>query len=139
MSNIFQPLVRETGGRLPLNIGDGPLVDPIKNQHLNLDSNGAIYASFDGVINHYGAGLPFDVDGRLIISTLDPIRFDQTIPFNSAQVLSVSEDPISHYSQGLAYTSDSSLAVNTNISFSVWQDVFFWDDSNTWNDLEGPQ
>jgi len=76
VSNIFQPLVRSTGGVVPFNIGTGALGTVVKNQHLNLDESGAVYASIEGVINHYGAGLPFDINGRLVIAPISEYRFN---------------------------------------------------------------
>ena len=85
MSNIFQALVRRTEGALPLNLGTSqvPVRIPPTKDHLMFDRVGNIFAEMDGVIDHYGAALPFAASGRLIVS-LDPVdRFDQGIPFTA--------------------------------------------------------
>jgi hypothetical protein len=111
MSNIFQPLVRSTGGVIPLNIGVGELVDPIKNQHLNLDDTGAVYAISNGTIQHYGAGLPFDVFGRLVVSAAPKIYVDQSIPFTALNSVAIGGVK-SYVSQGIAYDADGLLATS---------------------------
>ena len=109
MSNIFTYLVRDTGGVIPLNVGSGPISVPIKSQHLNIDSDGNIYAS-NGVIDHYGAGLPFDVDGRMVISS-EPVAYvDQAIPFAAGGGVSFAAgggDP--YFDQGLQFSSVGGL------------------------------
>lgn len=48
MSNIFQYLVRDTNGVLPVNIGSGPITDPVtQSQGLLLDETGAVYCVLD--------------------------------------------------------------------------------------------
>ena len=85
MSNIFQPLTRLCGGLLPIIVGSGPIAGTItSNQHLNLDEFGNVHCVSGGVITHYGAGLPFDGDGRLVLDdafTLSKAYVDQGIPF----------------------------------------------------------
>jgi hypothetical protein len=109
MSNIFQPLTRDNGGILPLNIGIGVLVDPVKNQHLNLDATGAVYAILDGAINHHGAGLPFDIDGRLVVSSGALSYWDQSIPFTATGAVCLGGG-IGHIDQSLSYDAEGKLS-----------------------------
>ena len=109
MSNIFQPLTRSSGGVVPLNIGVGVLGTTVKNQHLNLDTSGAVYAVSGGAVNHHGAGLPFDSNGRLIVSASPTARVDQSIPFTAAGAVAIG-GAISYYGQSIAYDVNGALA-----------------------------
>ena len=111
MSNIFQPVVNDTGGALPLVVGAGPLVSPVKNQHLNLDSTGNVYAS-NAAITHYGAGLPFDANGRLVVQIAAVDRVDQLIPFTASNAVAVGAGPIDRYAQGLAFNASNQIVQN---------------------------
>jgi hypothetical protein len=109
MSNVFQALVRDTGGLIPMNIGVGVITDPVSFQGLNIDSTGAVYAILDGVIDHHASGLPFDVDGRLVVSNAAVSYFDQSIPFTATGAMALGGG-ISHYNQSLAYDGTSKLS-----------------------------
>ena len=72
MSNIFNYLARPTGR---LHFHDTPAAvpeDQNQTQHLTLDGTGSIYVDTSGVIDHYGAGLPFTSSGALVVSS-DPV------------------------------------------------------------------
>lgn len=111
MSNIFQPLVRDTAGVIPMNIGVGPLVDPVKNQGLNLDATGAVYAVSGGAIDHYSSALPFDVNGRLVVSAAPKTYVDQTIPFTATGAVATGGVK-SFIGQGIAYDAAGLLATS---------------------------
>ena len=103
MSNIFSYLVRDTGGYIPFNSGSGPISGGIKSQHLWLDTEGAVYAVIDGIVDHWGAGLPFDINGRLVISTSPVAYFDQKMPFTANGLLAVGTGTGDHYDQGIIH------------------------------------
>jgi len=109
MSNIFQPLTRSSGGLVPLNIGVGALVDPVMSQGLNLDSTGSIYAALDGVIDYHTTALPFDLNGRLVVSNGAATYTDQGIPFTASGAVALG-GAVEHYCQSLAYDQDSKLS-----------------------------
>lgn len=114
MSNIFVYLVRDTGGVLPLSVGSGPLVDPVRSQGLNLTELGEVYASFDAV-THHAYGLPFDTNGRLVVS-LDPVSYrDQGIPFTvDGFVAAGGEAEGGYYDQGLLVGAGGLVASGVN-------------------------
>ena len=115
MSNIFTYLVRSTLGALPVNIGIGAIVDPVKSQGLNIDNTGAVYAVADGVIDHYNQGLPFEVNGRLVVTEDPKVRVDQSVPFSAAGAMCLGAGGISYVSQGLAYTASGAIAFTGGI------------------------
>ena len=94
-------------GRLPLNSGSGPVDDAVSYHALKLDGEGQIYAVLEGTIHHYASGLPFDEDGRLVVTTTPPERWDQGTPFSSTGAVCVdgAEDVLRH-DQGASYTTD---------------------------------
>ena len=112
MSNIFTYLSRGTGA-LAFNIGSGALGAVVKSQHLNLDDVGGVYAVLDGTITHYGAGLPFDADGRLVVSEGAVARVDQTMPFTASGAVSIETGVAgTRVSQGLFYGATNQLTVD---------------------------
>lgn len=114
MSNIFQPFVRLTFGRIPLNVGSGELTDPNDTQGLRLDSDGNIYAQSNGAIDHYHDGLPFNIHGRLLVSETGTVsRVDQGIPFNANGLIFVSSLPIVIYDQGLAFDMNGAIVTGS--------------------------
>ena len=118
MSNIFTYLVRSTLGAIPVDLGSGVTDNPMASQGLNLDSTGAIYAVADGVIDHYHQGLPFDENGRLVVTEDPKVRVDQSIPFSVDGFMCLGDEGISYISQGLAYTALGAIAF-TGSSFAV--------------------
>lgn len=122
MSNIFQPLVRETDGAVPLNVGTGPVSGEVYNQHLTLDVNGAVFSSTSGAVNHWGCGLPFDVNGRLLVRVAEPDRFDQDIPFTSDNEVAIG-DTIAYIDQGVGFTLTGRLFTSGGINPAI----FSWD------------
>lgn len=109
MSNIFQPYTRHSSGDIPLNIGVAVPVGFTLSQGLKVDEAGAIYAVLDGTINHYNAGLPFNSDGRLVVSNNPQVRVDQGIPFAASGGMSLGGG-IDHYDQSLSYDENSSIS-----------------------------
>ena len=118
MSNIFTYLVRSTLGALPVNIGVGAIVSPIASQGLNIDATGAVYAVSDGVIDHHHQGLPFDENGRLVVTEDPKVRVDQSVPFSADGFMCLGDGGISYVAQGLAYTALGAIAF-TGGSFPV--------------------
>ena len=111
MSIIFGNLVRPTGV-LPLIIGVGPLGSIVRSQHLNLNDSGQVYSVFNGAITHYGAGLPFDTNGRLVVTSNAVDRIDQGVPFatNGGMVIEDTDTAIiDHINQGVPYTVTSAI------------------------------
>ena len=112
MSNIFSYLNR-SDGRIPLNLGSGALVSPVESQHLNLDDAGAVYAALDGTIAFYGAGLPFDADGRLVVSTGVAVDVTQSIPFTATGAVAIVDVPVlvgdERATQGILFAVDGRL------------------------------
>ena len=115
MSNIFSYLVRDTGGYVPFNSGTGHISNGIKSQHLWLDTEGAVYAVVDGTIDHWGAGLPFDVNGRLVVSSGAPDYFSQGLAFTADGMLATSSETGTYYSQGLIYAPDGALGATGSV------------------------
>ncbi|MBG7617770.1 MAG: hypothetical protein IZT57_05330, partial [Chloroflexi bacterium] len=110
MSNVFQALVRDTGGVIPLNIGVGVIADPFPFQGLNLDATGAIYAIDGGTAVHHSHGLPIDADGRLVVLTGAVDYVSQVTPFTVDGLVAIGGETISHYSQGVGYTDTGAYA-----------------------------
>ena len=108
MSNIFSYLVRDTGGYVPFNTGTGPIIGGVKSQHLWLDTEGAVYAVIDGIIDHWGAGLPFDADGRLVVSSDAASYFSQALTFTASGALAVTDTGI-YFDQGVVHGSGGTL------------------------------
>ena len=82
MALIFAPLARKSG-KVPVSIGTGAIPNGESLQGLNVSEEGYIFAVLDGEINHYFQGLPFDVNGRLVISQNTPARVSASVPFTS--------------------------------------------------------
>lgn len=83
MALIFSPLVRTDNGKLPLSIGTGVVPSHHVSQGMKISSSGFIYAVLDGTIHHYSHGLPFDINGRLVVSQNIPQRYDMAVPLTS--------------------------------------------------------
>lgn len=108
MANVFGFLFRDKGS-LPLNIGVGAIVSPIKSQHLNLDDANAIYSVADGAISYHDQGLPFDVNGRLVVTANAVARVDQGVPFAASGAVCATGDGASYTDQGCVYTAAGDL------------------------------
>jgi hypothetical protein len=81
MANIFAPLVRPHGV-IPLSVDTGPIIDGVEYMHMWISQEGNLQASLDE-IHHFGAGLPFDFYGRVVVSTDNQSAVDvkrQTLP-----------------------------------------------------------
>ncbi len=133
MGNIFNYLVRETGGVIPINLdGGGTLpLDARRSQGLWLDEDGAVYAQHNGQIDHYHQGLPFNLFGRMIVN-VNPLSIrnvDQSIPFDVNGRIAIGGVG-SHFNQGLLYSESGSLA---NSGIPILPD---WIDSEEWIDPE---
>ena len=114
MSNIFAPWVRYNNKRVPLVVGTGPIVGGYKNQHLWFTDKFEIQCVRDGVIHHFGDALPFDVDGRLVVSTNDVDYWDQAIPFTSLNMVAIQDAPVDFIDQGVGFTLAGHLATAIN-------------------------
>lgn len=108
MSKIFQPLTRNSLGALPTIDGVGPIVGGIPFQGMVINTLGAIHTHHQGTIDHYANGLPFDVDGRLVVGFNPVVRVTQAIPYNQNDELVVG-DVRDHIDQSLAHEADASL------------------------------
>ena len=91
MSNIFAPLVRPYG-TLPVLIESGPAVGHTEYMHMLVDNDGYLLCSNDA-INHYGAAVPFDTHGRVVVSAAAVARWDQGIPFTASGAVAMIEAP----------------------------------------------
>lgn len=113
MSLGFQQIIRQNNGILVLNVGTGAPIDPVPSQGLLVDEDGAIYASNDTSPDHWANGLPFDVNGRLVVEESLPVIFDQGLPFSASGAVAVTENTGigGHYNQGVRFESNGALAV----------------------------
>jgi len=111
MSNIFSYLVRDTGGIINLNLGTGPIpLNKIASQGLNIDESGAVYSEDGGIAARYHSGLPFTINGRLVVNSLGDVSYvDQSIPFDGNNRV-LFGGAVASVSQGLAYDAQSKLA-----------------------------
>jgi hypothetical protein len=107
MSNIFAPYAKIHSGIIKFN--NGAIGTVVKNQHLNCDDQQQIYAVVDGTIDHYGAGLPFDSQGRLVTTNTAKVRTDQGIPFAANGGIPLG-GATSYYDQGIAFDATGALA-----------------------------
>lgn len=103
MSNIFAQWTRNNSQRVPFVIGTGPIVGGYKNQHLWFTDQFAIECVRDGVIHHYGDALPFDINGRLVISENAVDYWDQDIPFTALRRVAVLDAPPAYVDQGIGF------------------------------------
>ena len=109
MSNIFAPLVRPFG-TLPIVVESGPAVGHEAYMHMLVDDDGLLLCSNDQ-IHHYGAAVPFDINGRVVISASDVARWDQGIPFTASGAVAVLLDPsVAQWDQGLTFLSSGHIA-----------------------------
>ena len=81
MALTFAPLIRLNGGVLLLSVGVGVPTPTTFFQCLKITDGGAVYAVMDGIISHYANGLPFDINGRLVVSQTAVTRTDMGVPF----------------------------------------------------------
>ena len=90
MSNVFQHLVRDTGGAIPLEIGSGAPVSPVSDQGLLINSDGQIYANDQATIAFFLNGLPFDTNGRLVVHLGGDVSYlDQAVPFTAENRIAI--------------------------------------------------
>jgi hypothetical protein len=102
VSNIFAPLVRPYG-TLPVLIESGPAVGHTEYMHMLVDIGGFLLCSNDA-IDHYGAALPFDINGRVVVSAAAVTRWDQDIPFTASGAVAMVEAlEAAHWDQGLTF------------------------------------
>jgi hypothetical protein len=88
MSLIFAPFARLNGGKVPISVGVGVPASSTTFQSLKVSDSGYIYAVMDGVVAHYANGLPFDVNGRLVITQNAPVRYNMSVPFGANDAVS---------------------------------------------------
>lgn len=91
MALVFSPLVRLNGGALAVSVGSGAVSSYTTFQGLKVSDSGAVYVCIDGVIDRYANGLPFDVNGRLVLSTGAPVRVQMSVPFTATGAVSGGE------------------------------------------------
>ena len=109
MANPFGPFARANNGIIQFNDGSGPLVDPVGFQGLNCDSENKIYSNTGGDIDHYHNGLPFDVDGRLVVQADYVISYDQGMPFTFDGRLCIGDAIPITYDQGIAFSASGGM------------------------------
>ena len=110
MSIIFHQLIRESGGTLPVSVGSGPIVGGTNSQGLIINTSGEVESVLDGTVDHHSAGLPFDVDGRLVVSANPIAYFSQSIPFTAGGAVAFGGDTTGDYvNQGVAYKDGGGL------------------------------
>lgn len=110
MSIIFQHLVRDTGGILPITT-EAP-TSPIGSQGLLIDSDGAVYAEIDGAINHYFCGLPFTASSQLVVSSDAVAFYDQGLGFTASGALATSPEEPTFFCQGVAFAAGGGLVIS---------------------------
>ncbi len=87
-----------------MNVDAGPIVDGIPSQGLIINSSGEIESVLDGTINHHNAGMPFDANGRLCVTSSPVAYIDQGIPFAANGCIPIDgTGPADYINQGLAY------------------------------------
>ena len=109
MSNIFAPLVRPFG-TLPVELDSGPVVGATEYMHMLVSDDGELYVSNDA-IHHYGAALPFDINGRVVVSTDAVVRWDQGIPFTASEAVAMDAAEVVAWDQGLTFLASGHIAV----------------------------
>jgi hypothetical protein len=108
VSNIFAPLVRPYG-TLPVLIESGPAIGT-DYMHMKVGDNGYLLCSHD-LIHHYGAAVPFDIYGRVVISAAAVVRWDQGIPFTAGGAVAMQEaEDVAHWDQGLTFLDTGHIA-----------------------------
>ena len=82
MSIIFQHLVRDDDGALPID-QDTPPPQPQNSQGLIINDDGWVYGKLIGdlPIVRYYYGLPFNAEGGLVFTGETIAYYDQGIPF----------------------------------------------------------
>lgn len=110
--SIFANFVRDTGGLVQFNEGGGAPPNPVDTMGLRLDTAGAIFAQRNGQIDHYHNGLPFNLQGRLMITGADPVRVTQGIAFSASDHVcqGLIANLADHFDQGVALVSNGALA-----------------------------
>lgn len=110
MSNIFGPFCRDQGIVL-FNDGSGPVGTHNIFQSLKVNDLKEIFSNTGGDIDHYAHGLPFDVDGRLVVDTGAIAYYDQGLPFSADGRLIIAGDDIPvRYDQGVPFSADGGLS-----------------------------
>ena len=77
---------------------------------MQVDAAGAIFAVLEGAITNYASGLPFDVNGRLVVSTDPPARFDQGMGFNATGAVCVDSGAITRHDQGVGFSAGGGMS-----------------------------
>ena len=112
MSNIFGPINRtNASGKLGLSTGVGAIpAGASRYNHLWVGDFQDVYASIDQPITHHGAGLPFDADGRLVVTNAPVTYWDQGVPFAASGAVSISfAGRPDFYDQGVGYADSGSI------------------------------
>ena len=110
MSIIFQNLVRDTSGILPITT-EAPS-SPIGSQGLLIDSDGAVYSEIDGAIDHYVYGLPFTATSQLVVSSDAVAFYDQGLGFTASGALATSPEEPTFFNQGVAFAAGGGLVIS---------------------------
>lgn len=99
--SILGPLCRNNSG-LPIDDVGGPPTG-VANMHLYV-ADGDVEVINNGTQNHYGAGLPFNVLGLLVIAPGAIIAYyDQGLPFSSTGNPVTGAGPVDYVDQGVAF------------------------------------
>lgn len=125
MSNIFQAVVRRTGGAIPLKLGTSAVPKFFVEHGLIFDARGNIFADDVSPIDHYHSGMPFCETGRLAVTLDPPVRWDQTIPFAANERISFGDfiAPVVSDIVRLSGGSCQYPAAGTCIAQSVYQAI----------------
>ena len=107
---MFQHLVRNTGGGIPVLIGTGPPAGAVGSQGFLINpATGEIHASNGGTPVHYNGGLAFDVDGRLILDDA-LVNFSNSYPVGLNGGPVIVQAAITLYNQGIGYANSGAMA-----------------------------
>lgn len=97
---MLQHVIRQNGGEIAIAVGSGAVTGSV-SQGVYVTSDGEIEANLDGTITHHANGLPFDANGRLVVST-DPVSgFSSGYPITSAGAIALSADAGAYVYNGL--------------------------------------
>jgi hypothetical protein len=107
MSNIFAAYTRSVdGGDLPVSSD----AQDHENMHLWIDATSYINVVVDGVVDHYGAGLPFDADGNMVVGS-DAVDYrSQGVPFTAAGRVAVASGARAYHDQGVWFTASGHVS-----------------------------
>jgi WD40 repeat protein len=111
VSIIFHHVV-DSDGVIALNVGTGTPSPATLSQGLLLDDVGAVYATTTDPISYYAYGLPFSVDGRLVVEEGAVDYISQSLPFTANNALSMTNDTGSggYITQGIRFEDSGALA-----------------------------